>query len=172
MGQKGRKSTRRAAALWSSAAVLAGLMLTGCATHASDVSSSSSPSQPVPGHPVPASALHRLTVMTERAVKLNGGRTPAWVSVVVTTRGKAMTSATPGDTVPTGQGAIVYLVTMNGHFVDKTASVPPGAHLPAGTYMSMVIDAKTFQGLDYGIGSQPPPVAPASFGPVTYLKVS
>jgi hypothetical protein len=74
--------------------------------------------------------------------------------------------------LPTGQGAIVYLVTMNGHFVDKTASVPPGAHLPVGTYMSMVIDAKTFQGLDYGIGSQPPAVAPASFGPVTYLKVS
>jgi hypothetical protein len=172
MSQKGRKSTRRAAALWSSAAVLAGLMLTGCATHASDASSSSSPSQPVPGHPVPASALHRLTVMTEQAVQLNGGHTPAWVSVVVTTRGKAMTSATPGDKVPTGQGAIVYLVTMNGHFVDKTASVPPGAHLPTGTYMSRLIDAKTFQGLDYGIGSQPPPVAPASFGPVTYLKVS
>ena len=32
-----------------------------------------------------------------------------------------------------------------------------------------MIDAKTFQGLDFGIGPKPPPVPPASLGPVTYL---
>jgi hypothetical protein len=32
-----------------------------------------------------------------------------------------------------------------------------------------VIDAKTFQGLDFGISPKPPPVPPASLGPVTYL---
>ena len=50
--------------------------------------------------------------------------------------------------------------------------MPPGAHAPTGTYMSMVINAKTFAGLDFGLGPKPPPVAPASFGPVTYLKVN
>ena len=49
--------------------------------------------------------------------------------------------------------------------------MPPGHREPkrAGRYLSLVIDAKTFQGLDFGIGPKPPPVPPASLGPVTYL---
>ena len=35
--------------------------------------------------------------------------------------------------------------------------------------MSVVIDAKAFRGLDFGIGPKPPPFSPASFGPVIYL---
>lgn len=68
--------------------------------------------------------------------------------------------------------SVVYLVTVKGHFVARAASVPPGADAPTGTYMSMVINAKTLAGLDFGLGPKPPPVAPASFGPVTYLKVN
>jgi hypothetical protein len=68
--------------------------------------------------------------------------------------------------------SVVYLVTVTGHFVARAASVPPGADAPTGTYMSMVINAKTLAGLDFGLGPKPPPVAPASFGPVTYLKVN
>jgi hypothetical protein len=91
---------------------------------------------------------------------------------VVTTRAKALTSATPGDLVPSDEKTIVYLVTVKGHFVARAASVPPGAHAPTGSYMSMVINAKTFAGLDFGLSPKPPPVAPARFGPVTYLKVN
>ncbi len=91
-------------------------------------------------------------------MRVNGGAAPAWASAVVTTHEKALTSATPGDTVPIGEKTVVYLVTMKGHFVD-------------GKYMSIVLDARTFQGLDFGLGPKPPPVAPASFGPVTYLTV-
>jgi hypothetical protein len=63
----------------------------------------------------------------------------------------------------------VFLITMGGHFTAREATRPPGAKAPAGRYLSLVIDAKTFQGLDFGIGSKPPPVPPASLGPVTYL---
>jgi hypothetical protein len=49
--------------------------------------------------------------------------------------------------------------------------VPAGAAAPAGRYISVVVDARTFTGLDFGIGPGPPPVAPASLGPVTYLHV-
>jgi len=31
------------------------------------------------------------------------------------------------------------------------------------------VDAKTFQVLDFGLSPSPPPVSPASLGPVTYL---
>jgi hypothetical protein len=94
---------------------------------------------------------------------------PAWASVVTTTRQKALTSATPGDTIPGAGKTIVYLLTMKGRFTDYFASVPSGASLPTGRYLSDVIDAQTFQGLDFGLGPNPPPVAPASLGPLTYL---
>lgn len=123
-----------------------------------------------PGQPVPASAVHRLTAIADRAVKLNGGRPVVSATAVVTTHAKALTSATPGDTTP-GAKAIVYLVTIKGHFVCGLCSVPPGAHAPTGTYMSLVIDARTFKGSDFSIRPKAPPVPPASFGPVTYLTV-
>jgi hypothetical protein len=122
-----------------------------------------------PGQPVPASAVHRLTVIADRAVALNGGHPVAWASAVVTTRGKALTSATPGDTTP-GAGSVVYLVTIKGHFDCDLCSGPPGSHAPAGTYLSLVVGAKTFTGTDAGISAKPPPVSPARLGPVTYLK--
>ena len=118
---------------------------------------------------VPASVLGRLTAMAHRAATINGDPAPAWITAVLTTRAKALTSATPGDHVPGSAHVKVYLITMRGHFTAGEASVPPGAKAPAGRYLSLVIDAKTFQGLDFGIGPKPPPVSPASLGPVTYL---
>ena len=58
---------------------------------------------------------------------------------------------------------------MRGHFIARNATGPPGAKAPTGRYLSLVVDAKTFQGLDFGISPKPPPVLPASLGPVTYL---
>jgi hypothetical protein len=150
-----RPAPRRTAALWCVGASLAGLMLAGCgiARH------TSGPSAPEPGLPVPVSVVHRLTAIADGAVRVNGGDAPVWASAVVTTHEKALTSATPGDTEPTGENTVVYLVTMRGHFVD-------------GRYLSIVVDARTFETTDIGLAAKPPPVAPASFGPVTYLKVS
>jgi outer membrane murein-binding lipoprotein Lpp len=150
------KPTRRVAVLWSVAAVLAGLMLAGCAS----ARPADRPSAPVPGLPVPASAIHRLTAIADRAIRVNGAGAAAWASAVVTTHEKALTSATPGDTVPIGETTVVYLVTMKGHFIAEAASVPPGGHAPTGIYLSIVVDAKTFQTLDGGLSPRPPPVAP------------
>jgi hypothetical protein len=123
-----------------------------------------------PGQSVPASAVHRLTAIASRAVKLNGGHPVVWATAVVTTHAKALTSATPGDTTP-GAKAIVYLVTIKGHFVCDLCTGPAGSRAPTGTYLSIVINAKNFEGTDSGISRKPPPVFPAQFGPVTSLKL-
>jgi hypothetical protein len=47
---------------------------------------------------------------------------------------------------------------------------PPRAKAPTGNYLSIVLNAETFKRMDLGLGRNPPPVAPASLGPVTYLK--
>jgi hypothetical protein len=124
-----------------------------------------------PGQPVPASAVHWLTAMADRIVTMDGGHPVAWATAVVTTHAKALTSATPGDFIPNDEKTVVYLVTIKGHFVCDLCTGPRGSHAPAGTYLSLVVDAKTFYGTDFGLGSKPPPVASASFGPVTYLQV-
>jgi hypothetical protein len=121
------------------------------------------------GAPVPASAFGPLTAMAHRAATINGDPAPAWITAVLTTRAKALTSATPGDYVPGSASVKVFLITMRGHFTAGNATGPPGAKAPTGGYLSLVIDAKTFQGLDFGISPKPPPVPPASLGPVTYL---
>ena len=121
------------------------------------------------GSPVPTSAIPRLTLLASRVARADGDPHPAWVTAVLTTRAKALTSATPGDYVPGSAGVRVFLVTMQGHFVANDFTGPPGAKAPVGTYLSLVVDAKTFQGLDFGISPKPPPVSPASLGPVTYL---
>ncbi len=98
------KLTRRVAML-RAATVLAGPGLAGCASDPP----AGGPSIPVPGQPVPTSALHRLTAITDRAVRVNDGHGVRWASAVVTTRAKALTSATPGDLVPNDEKTVVYL---------------------------------------------------------------
>jgi hypothetical protein len=124
------------------------------------------------GAAVHASAIGRLTRIALRAAAINGDPSPAWITAVETTRAKALTSATPGDYIPGSAGVAVYLITMRGHFVAGDAPGPPGAKPPTGQYLSLVINARTFQGLDFGISPKPPPVAPSSLGPVTYLTGS
>lgn len=121
-----------------------------------------------PGRPVPASAVPRLRAIAERFAKFNGGHALAQATAVLTTHRKALTSATPGDFVPGSGGVPVYLVTMQGRFT-VDAPGPPGAAAPTGRYASLVLDARTFAGLDMGVGDNPPPVAPESLGPVTDL---
>jgi hypothetical protein len=108
--------------------------------------------------------------MADRAARAQGDRAPEWVSVVVTTHEKALTSATPGDFVPGSEHTVVYLVTMKGHFTAYNFPRSHRAPMPTGTYSSFVINAKTFRGMDSGLSDRPPPVAPASLGPVTWLK--
>jgi hypothetical protein len=129
------------------------------------------PTVAVPGQPVPVSAVRRLAAIADRSVTMDGGHPVAWATAVVTTRAKALTSATPGDLIPHDNKTVVYLVTIKGRFVDNAYSGPPGSHAPTGTYVSLVISARTFEGTDFGISHRSPPVPPASLGPVTYLSV-
>ena len=87
----------------------------------------------------------------------------------MTTHAKALTSATPGDYIPAADGVPVYLITMRGHFVCDSCIGPAGSKAPSGSYISPVVGAKAFTGMDFGISPKPPPVLPASLGPVTYL---
>lgn len=144
----------RTAALAAAAAVL---IVAGCGT-----------APAATGRPVPASVVRRLTAIAERAARLNGDPHPLWATAVLTTHGKALTSATPGDY--TGDPRVpVYLVTIRGQFVCDTCTGPSGSKAPTGRYMSLVLDARTFFGSDFGLSNRPPPVSPASLGPVTYL---
>jgi hypothetical protein len=153
-----RPAARTLAALAGSAALASVLAAAGCGRSAA-----------VAGAPVPASAIGRLTAIAHRAATINGDPGPAWITAVLTTRAKALTSATPGDYIPGSARVKAFLITMRGHFTAKEATGPPGAKAPTGRYLSLVIDAKSFHGLDFGIGPKTPPVLPASLGPVTYL---
>jgi len=150
------------------AGMIAVLALSACGSGAASVVR---PKVPTPGKPVPAAAISRLTVIAERAIAANGGKSVAWATAVVTTHAKALTSATPGDTEPSGGNTIVYLLTIKGHFVCHACSGPPGSKAPTGTYLSMVLVAKTFSGTDFGLSPKAPSVSPSSLGPVTYLHV-
>jgi hypothetical protein len=121
------------------------------------------------GRLVPKSAVSRLIKIAKRAARLNGDRHPLWATAVLTTHEKALLSATPGDTVSNRRHVAVYLVTIRGRFVCNLCSRPSGAKAPRGRYISIVLDAKTFNGMDDGLSPKRPPVAPASLGPVTYL---
>jgi hypothetical protein len=103
-----------AAALACALAMASGLATAGCAGPPPRAGSPATA-----GSPVPASAIPRLTAIGGRAAAANGDTAPpwmtaVWMTAVLTTHAKALTSATPGDFVP-GTGDIpVFLITMRG----------------------------------------------------------
>jgi len=183
LGEAGRLTTRVLATRVLAPAVLAGAVIAlaaACAPPAPAASLASagvsgspagSPAPAPKGSPVPASAIPRLAAIAASAAKANGDATPSQVTAVLTTRAKALTSATPGDFVPGSAGVRVFLLTMRGHFIATGVSRPPGSKAPTGRYLSLVVNAVTFQMTDFGLSPKPPPVSPASLGPVTYLAV-
>ena len=194
-----RTTARRRAWATSALACLAGLTLAGCGTYRAGAAANAAGHAATAGHagtariawyagtagraaqartygamldpgrPVPAWAVPRLRACAKRFAKLNGGHALTQATAVFTTHRKALTSATPGDFVPGSGGVPVYLVTMRGQFVAYDVSVPPGAAAPTGRYASLVLDARTFDTMDLGIGQNPPPVLPESLGPATEL---
>ena len=179
MGKTTARRARAAAAL----ACLAGLTLAGCGTYRTGAAGHAGTAGQAgqaqsygavlglsrPGRPVPPSAIPKLAAIAKRFARINGGHALTQATAVFTTHRKALTSATPGDLVPGSGGVPVYLVTLQGHFVAYGVSVPPGASAPTGRYASFVLNARTFDVMDLGIGENPPPVSPESLGPVTDL---
>lgn len=153
---------------WVIAVVIAALGIITIAL-ATSIPGASASGKPLPGSPVPRTSISRLTEVADSFARVNGDTRPTSVSVVTTTHAKALTSATPGDALRNGVAKTVYLVTMKGSFKGYGASVPEGAAMPTGKYLSIVIDATTFRVLDWGLSGQPSSVSPSSLGPVTYL---
>jgi hypothetical protein len=121
------------------------------------------------GASIPASVIGRLTAIARGAATANSDPAPEWITAVETTHAKALTVATPGDYIPDSGDAKVFLITMRGHFTANGVSRPFGAKAPVGRYLSLVLDARTFQELEFGLGPKPPSPALASLGQVTYL---
>jgi hypothetical protein len=155
-GGRGLRPPRRGVVLAGAAALASALTAAGCGQ-----------TPAATGVPVPASAIGRLTAIACHAATINGSRAPAWITAVVTTRAQALTSATPGGSVPGSARVKVFLITMRGRFT--VADGPLGAKPLAGQYLSLVLDARTFHGLDFGVSPEAPPVSPASLGPVSHL---
>lgn len=122
------------------------------------------------GLAVSAKAVSRLDSIAASFIREDGGVRPDWVTAVLTTRARARESATAGDTESAEMGSKVYLITMKGSFTGSEASGPPGGAAPAGSYLSVVVNARSFAVLSWGLSPHAPPVSPASLGPVRYLR--
>jgi hypothetical protein len=73
---------------------------------------------------------------------------------ITTTHKAAVTTAMPGEGVD--DDGDVDLIVMTGHFGADGAKHPPGEETPTGTVLSLVIDARSGEVTDYGLGSREP----------------
>lgn len=85
---------------------------------------------------------------------------------MVTTQQNALDSIN-GGSGPGGK-TVVYLVTMNGHF--KWGGSVLAGSASTGRYLSLVVPASTFKVRQVQLSPKPPPAAPSSLGPLTWLK--
>jgi hypothetical protein len=150
------------------AAVAGSVLLAGCGTQRGTGLVSAVTAATHHPSPIPAGTRHRLLVIAERLAKSDGDPNPQWISVVASTREKAV-RASSGDLVG-GPDFPAYLITMKGRFADPYWSGPSGSKEPTGHYVTLVVNARTLQGTDYGISPGPPPEPASVLGPVTYLK--
>jgi hypothetical protein len=93
----------------------------------------------------------KLGVLALQAAARNGDAHPTNVAMVRTTHRRALAVMEPGMPVARIDRTSVYLITMNGKFTAYDASPPAGSALPTGRHLTMIIDARTGQGLDGGL---------------------
>ena len=83
----------------------------------------------------------------------NGDRRPSLIQHVQATRHRANLIA-GGDIVPGSNWC--YLIAERGRFVAKDASYPAGGHPPKGSVITLVVDARTGDVLDFGLSDRYP----------------
>ena len=120
-----------------------GLSLVGARVHAA--------SQPS-GHGA-AGTSRRIEAVACRVAREMGDRSRCRI-VWVATRRQAANREAGGDIVDSNQP--VYLVAVRGRFVDRMASVPPGAAAPRGTVLTLVLDRAHLRVFDLGVGNRWP----------------
>lgn len=104
---------------------------------------------------------HRLLTIALRAAAANGDRRPSLIQHTEATRYRANLIA-GGDIVPGNTWC--YLTAERGRFIAKDASSPAGGHRPKGTVITLVVNARTGQGLDFGLSNRYPDLR--KLGPV------
>jgi hypothetical protein len=52
----------------------------------------------------------------------------------------------------------VEVITMHGHFVDRTAAPPPGRPTPRGLWLTVILDAASGEPMETVIADHPPPL--------------
>jgi hypothetical protein len=89
---------------------------------------------------------------------LMGENNPTGVTYVPSTRVTAV-EAISGDVLASDDARPVYVVTMDGSFVDSMAFVPEGSPPPKGTHLTLVLDATNLSVLDLSLTPTEPPLA-------------
>jgi hypothetical protein len=102
--------------------------------------------------PVDAATIVKMITTSAAAV---GEDAPTDIQWIITTRAEVAKLLDFG--IPADQGdQTQVLVAARGEFKDSLARVPPGADAPSGTVLGLVIDPKTWQVMDYGLGTDMP----------------
>jgi hypothetical protein len=133
-------------------------------------SSQRAPSQPAASQPAAIGlASSSVTVASSASISLSpavearlwafavsaataGGSTVKAAQAVGSTHARAV-AVTMSDGVEGDQPVWVVQIEGVTDFVCDQCSVPPGAHAPRGRFELQIVDASTFQPLDFGIGS-------------------
>lgn len=120
-----------------------------------------------PGSPIPAAAIPALSKTAASIAGRNGDANPTSVTAVTATHAKAALFLS-GDRIQYDQDTTVYLVAMKGHFV-SSIPVPAGQPTPTGTYLYIILNAKTLEMTDLTVGNSPRNSL-SNLGPVTALE--
>jgi hypothetical protein len=96
--------------------------------------------------------LMKLAASVKAMAKANGDAHPSGAIIYASRRHEANIAAGAGTGVFGEQP--VYLVVVRGQFVCNSCSGPPGHTAPRGNTITTVVDRKTLQGLDFGIGGR------------------
>jgi hypothetical protein len=104
----------------------------------------------VPG--LTGAKLVKLAASVRAMAKANGDAHPSGAMIYASRRHEANIAAGAGTGVFGEQP--VYLVVVRGQFVCNSCSGPRGHIAPRGNIITTVVDRKTLQGLDFGIGGR------------------
>jgi hypothetical protein len=115
-----------------------------------------------PGRP-PRLPESRILRLAKRAAAEDGDASPSLIQHAEGTRFLAVLIGAGGDLVFAWNWS--DLIAVRGHFTINDAPGPPGAKPITGTVMTLVVDARTGQATDFGLGNRYPRLA--RLGPIT-----